>query len=134
MELEIFTLCDFAQDNNGKLLVVGTFDTINMQQLPAQINSCFIAARIRFTDGEKGKIPLGLYIKSAEGEDVIPPLDGELQIPYVQGIESIAQNLCIGIGGIQIKKYGKYTISISLNGKEMKTLPLYITKPQQRAN
>ena len=32
MEIEIFTLCDFAQDNSGKLTVVGTFDGINSKQ------------------------------------------------------------------------------------------------------
>ena len=29
MEIEIFTLADFAQDNNSKLTIVGTFDSIN---------------------------------------------------------------------------------------------------------
>jgi len=34
MEIEIFTLCDFAQDNNSKLTVVGTFDSIHSKQFP----------------------------------------------------------------------------------------------------
>jgi len=34
MEIEIFTLCDFAQDNSSKLTVVGTFDSIQSRQFP----------------------------------------------------------------------------------------------------
>ena len=34
MEIEIFTLCDYAQDMKGKLVLVGTFDTIFPKQYP----------------------------------------------------------------------------------------------------
>ncbi len=130
MELELFTLCDFAQDANGKLTIVGTFDTINMPQIPAQVNACFIAARIRFYSDEKGKIPLGLKITTEDGTNVIPPLDGELQIPNIPGVESIAQNICIGLNGLQINDYGTYYLTIFLKGEEIKTLPLYVIKPK----
>ena len=128
MEIEIFTLCDFAQDSNGKLTIVGTFDTINMPQMPAQVNACYIAARIRFYSDEKGKIPLGLRITTDDGVNVIPALEGELQIPHAHGVESITQNICIGLNGLQINDYGKYYLTLFLKGEEMKTLPLYIVQ------
>ena len=36
MEIEIFTLSDFAQYNNSKLTIVGTFDSIKAKQFPVQ--------------------------------------------------------------------------------------------------
>lgn len=128
MEIEIFALCDFAQDVLGKLTIVGTFDTVNTVQTPTQLTSCYIAARIRFDVGQKNKIPLTLTISNAKGENIIQPLEGEINVPVAQGSEPVAQNICVGLNGLQINDFGKYIISLSLNGKEAKALPLYIIK------
>jgi hypothetical protein len=34
MKIELFTFCDFAQENGGKLTIVGTFDTIVSRNFP----------------------------------------------------------------------------------------------------
>ena len=34
MEYEIFTICDNAQNYNGKLVIVGTFDTVSSPKYP----------------------------------------------------------------------------------------------------
>jgi len=54
MEIEIFTLCDFAQDNNSKLTVVGTFDSINSKQFPYVHGNFSVACRLRFSEKEIG--------------------------------------------------------------------------------
>jgi len=54
MEIEIFTLCDFAQDNNSKLTVVGTFDAIYSKQFPFVQQSFSVACRLRFSEKEVG--------------------------------------------------------------------------------
>jgi hypothetical protein len=46
MEIEIFTLCDFAQDNSGKLTVVGTFDGIHSKQFPFVQANFSVACRL----------------------------------------------------------------------------------------
>lgn len=58
MEIEIFSLADFAQDNQSKLTVVGTFDSINALQFPVQHSSCSIACRLRFAAKEAGSTHL----------------------------------------------------------------------------
>ena len=95
-----------------------------------RLTPALLPARIRFYSDEKGKIPLGLKITTEDGTNVIPPLDGELQIPSIPGVESIAQNICIGLNGLQINDYGKYYLTIFLKGEEMQTLPLYVIKPK----
>ena len=54
MEIEIFTLADFAQDNQSKLTIVGTFDAIHSKQFPVTHPSCTIACRLRFAAKEAG--------------------------------------------------------------------------------
>jgi hypothetical protein len=54
MEIDIFAVCDFAQDVAGKLTVVGTFDTIFVPELPAVLPICSIAARVRLQKKDDG--------------------------------------------------------------------------------
>ena len=43
MDIQIATLCDFAADYNGKLVVSGTFDTLAARALPVVHPSCALA-------------------------------------------------------------------------------------------
>jgi hypothetical protein len=48
MKTEIFTFCDFAQENGGKLTIVGTFDTIIARHFPCVHPQLSVVIRIRF--------------------------------------------------------------------------------------
>jgi len=131
MDIEIFTLCDFAQDLNGKLTIVGTFDTLYATQLPANHPNCHLAARIRFLGRENGKVPFGIRITSPDGEELMKPLQAEFHLSVNPGADSVTQNICLGIGGLPIKVYGKHVITLSVRGQDLRTLPLFVAKPPQ---
>ena len=52
MNIEIFTLCDYAQSNNNKLTIVGTFDSFNAEKFPFTHPFFSIVARIRYNQDE----------------------------------------------------------------------------------
>ena len=132
MDIEVFTICGFAQDMMGKLTVVGTFDTVLPPQLPFQLPTCSIAARIRLTAREAGRIPFGVKITSPDGGYVIPPIMGEMMVQPPPGAESITGNLCVGIGMLKLTAYGRYNVTLSLRGQDLRTLPLFVNRhPQQ---
>ena len=54
MDIQIAVLCDAATDNNGKLNLLGAFDTIFTSQLPAIHPQCSIALRMTFNKVEEG--------------------------------------------------------------------------------
>ena len=56
MTIQIAVLCDAATDYNGKLNLLGTFDTILTSQLPAIHPQCSIALRIAFNRIEEGAL------------------------------------------------------------------------------
>jgi hypothetical protein len=126
MDIEIFTLCDFAQDNSGKLLIIGVFDIIHARILPAIHPTCHIAARIRFRSGETGSIPFEIKITSPDGDNLIPPIGGGMQIQLTPGAESTCGNICVGIGGLPLKVFGRHTVTLSLRGQELRSLPLFV--------
>ncbi|HEU4860964.1 MAG TPA: hypothetical protein VFT15_14055, partial [Chitinophagaceae bacterium] len=80
MEIEIFTLCDFAQDNNSKLTVVGTFDSIHSKQFPFVQQSFSVACRLRFSEKETGGHAMRLRFTDSNGDELIKPIEGQMSI------------------------------------------------------
>src|SRR6185436_13003411 len=80
MEIEIFTLCDFAQDNNSKLTVVGTFDSIHSKLFPFVQQSFSVACRLRFSEKETGAHDMRLRFTDGKREEVIKPIEGQMNI------------------------------------------------------
>jgi hypothetical protein len=74
MEIEIFTLADFAQDNNSKLTIVGTFDSIQARQFPVQHPACTVACRMRFSIKETGSHEFKLRLIDTAGNEIIKPI------------------------------------------------------------
>jgi hypothetical protein len=48
MTIQVAVLCDAATDYNGKLNLLGTFDTIYAPEMPMQHPQCAVAVRIAF--------------------------------------------------------------------------------------
>jgi hypothetical protein len=129
MDIEIFTLCDFAQDMNRKLVIVGTFDTIFAHDVPAVHPTFSIAFRIRFdSKTENGKHTFKISFVNPDGKEFIPPVDGEFNVEVPPETESGIANFSISVVQFNLTAYGKYSVILALDGKEQKSLPLYIRK------
>ncbi len=70
MKTEILTLCDYAQDNNGKLTIIGTFNIISSRVFPFTQNIFFIVARVAFGEGEFGDHPLKCSITDSLNKEL----------------------------------------------------------------
>src|SRR3954471_5682502 len=72
MNIQVAVLCDAATDENLKLNLLGTFDTIYTQQLPAIHPQCSIALRVTFGHEEEGAHKLKLNFVDADGRPIMP--------------------------------------------------------------
>ena len=52
MNIEVFSLCDAATIEGGKLNMLGAFDTIMAEKVPVVHPQCTIALRLRFNASE----------------------------------------------------------------------------------
>jgi len=127
MNAEVFSVCDFAQDNAGKLTVVGCFDTITVRGLPAKHPFMSVAARLRFMIHELGKHRIRIAFKDPDGEDVMPAFDGEIDISNL-GTDTTSFSFVLNNVGTEFKKAGKYDISLFVDGKAQASIPLYLRK------
>ena len=79
MNVQVAVLCDAATDDNGKLNILGAFDTIYTQQLPAIHPQCSIALRVTFFNTDEGKHNLHFNFVDADGASIMrdfPPKPG----------------------------------------------------------
>lgn len=128
MEIEIFTLADFAQDNHQKLTIVGTFDSINYKQFPATHPSCSIACRLRFASKESGSHDFRLRLIDNNGKETIKPIDGNISIGPPPNGQFAAVNVVINFAQLQFEKPGRYSFELYIDGEWKSGLPLILNQ------
>lgn len=128
MEIEIFTLCDFAQDNSGKLTVVGTFDGIHSKQFPITHPSFSVACRLRFSEKETGAHDMRLRLIDTDGKEIIKPIDGNINIPKPQNGQYSAINLVFNFAQMKFEKAGRYSFELYIDDDWTSGLPLFINQ------
>ena len=80
MNIQVAVLCDAAtDDNSGKLNLLGAFDTIYAQQMPAVHPHCSVAMRGTFMPGDEGTRKLTLSFINADGVAIMQ--DIEIPVP-----------------------------------------------------
>ena len=130
MEIEIFTVCDYAQDMNGKLVIVGTFDAIFAKTFPAVHPSLSIVGRLRFADKEAGNHQFKMSFKNESGVELVPTLDGNLSVskPLVGNHSTV--NIVINLNQIKFDNPGKYNIELFLDGEWKSGLAINIAQQE----
>lgn len=128
MEIEIFTLCDFAQDNNSKLTVVGTFDSIQSKQFPFAYGNFSVACRMRFSEKESGVHDLRLRFINKEGEEIIKPIEVQLNIQPPRNGQYSAINAVFNFNQLNFQKAGRYSFELYIDDEWRSGLPLFLNQ------
>ncbi|NLB55991.1 MAG: hypothetical protein GX811_09545 [Lentisphaerae bacterium] len=134
MKIEIIAICEAATDSQGKLNILGAFDSIFASKLPATHPQCTIALRLRFTKIEEGSHKIRINVVDADGKLVIPSFDGGLTIRIKPGEEYAVANLIINMQRLKFEKFGEYAVDLAINGRQEASLPFFvrqITPPPQ---
>ena len=117
MTVDIFALCDFAQDNNGKLTIVGVYNSILVKKTPFT-RSMYLVARLYFDRNEVGKshkIKISI-IDEKNQSPLIKPIENEL--PLEDGKEGVFCNLIFELGNFAFPSDGIYNFKLSVDDKE----------------
>lgn len=128
MEIEIFTLADFAQDNNSKLTIVGTFDAIHAKQFPVTHPACTIACRLRFASKETGPHDFKLRLIDSTGKEVIQPIEGNINIGEPVNGQFSSINIVINFNQLKFEKSDRYSFELYIDGDWKSGLPLFLNQ------
>jgi len=127
MKIELFTFCDFAQENGGKLTIVGTFDTIISRNFPCIHPQLSVVIRIRFDMWEFANHSFRVETRDLNGELSMEPISGNLDVRGV-GNATAVSHLVFTIGNLHFKNPGMVNFALFIDDKETGSVPLYIRK------
>ena len=131
MNIQVAVLCDAATDDNGKLNLLGAFDTIYARELPAVHPQCAVALRVTFQAGDEGKHALQLNFVDADGRSIMPnfpPIPVEVSLP--EDMHFGTRNFIVNIQQLKFDQPGLYSVDVSLDGQPQASMPLLVKHVQ----
>jgi len=126
MNVQIAVLCDAATDYGGKLNLLGTFDTIVTQQLPAVHPQCSVALRVVFSRVEEGQHKVRMNFVDEDGRFVMPSIDIPIDVALPSDANFLTRNFIINIQQLKFEKPGQYAIDIAVDGRQESSIPLQV--------
>lgn len=127
MKAEIFTFCDFAQENSGKLTIVGTFDTIVSKNFPCVHPQLSVVLRLRFDIWEFSNHTFRIETRDLNGELNMETISGTVEVKGV-GNATAVSHLVFSISNLQFKSSGVVNFVLYVDDRELTSIPLYIRK------
>jgi hypothetical protein len=134
MDLLIATLCDKAEEIQGKLNVIGAFDAIIGQSFPAQF-SFALALRFCFTPKDRGTHSFSIMLlDETENQNAKPPQEAEITVNMpAEAVGFSTQNMITPLNGT-VKKAGIYHFVVRLDGKVLARVPLRVVQQANMPN
>ncbi len=127
MELLTSVICDSASDYNGKLCILGAFDTIWSMKFPTQHPHCTLALRFLFTGTDIGDHKFKVVFVDADGNELLPsgPLKFGIQIANVPDDKYfLSRNLVVNMQGLPFPAPGQFAFDIHCNDQVISRIPL----------
>lgn len=126
MIIEIFSLCEAASVEGGKLSILSAFDIIKAKKVPFVFPQCAISLRVRFKKQEAGIHEVRVNFMGIDGKHVMPNAQGKIKVEFKNGQESVSANLILNLQRIKFDNFGEYSINLSIDGVNMASLPLFV--------
>jgi hypothetical protein len=127
VKIELFTFCDFAQENSGKLTIVGTFDTIIARNFPCVHPQLSVVIRIRFDIWEFSNHSFRIETRDLNGEMNMDAISGNVDVKGV-GNATAVSHLVFTISNLHFKNNGMVNFVLYIDDKELASIPLYARK------
>jgi len=126
MEIQVAALCDSAVDYEGKLCLLGAFDTIVAGTFPAIHPQCSVALRILFRKEEEGFHNMRVLFVDDDGHSIVPPMETSFDIELPEDLFFSTRNLILNLQQLPFARPGAYSIDVSVDKRPMASIPLQI--------
>jgi hypothetical protein len=124
MNIQVAVLCDAANEDNGKLNLLGAFDTIYTPQLPAVHPQCAVALRVTFMSGDEGARQFKLNFVNADGHAIMPSIEIPVAVALPDDVHFLTRNFIVNIQQLKFAEAGLYSLDVRLDDKSQGNIPL----------
>lgn len=134
MKLKFALLADHvAETREGKLVIVGEFDTVGAPRAPVTHAPMFLVARLEADD--TGEVPapsfqLGLY--DAAGEEVVPLSPANPLKIARTGTGRLRGQVIVQLGAVQFPEFGSYEFRLLVDGRVLATVPVHVVRIERQ--
>ncbi len=128
MQIEIFTVCDNAQNYQGKLVIVGTFNQIRSNKFPFIYGGFSIVGRIGYETEYNENFNLSFI--DPNGKNVIDPLTWDSLVKVIDNTTGYA-DFNMALNQIQFETPGTYQIILKTK-EEKRIFKLYLVEQQAK--
>jgi hypothetical protein len=128
MQILLATLCDSAADYQGKLSLLGAFDTVCARELPVVHPQCSLAIRICYEQGDAGRHQLRIRALDPAGQDCLPAFEPVIDVAFgAQFMPFVTRNIVLNLQRVKFEKTGLHRFLIEHDGRLAATIPLRVT-------
>lgn len=133
MDLQVATLCDFAAEYQGKMVISGTFDALAAKATPIVHPQCSLAMRFCFTPEDDGDHELQISVIDGDGKPINEkmPIKGAMPVKMPENSAFMTRHLIVGFQGLSFPKPGVYSVDILVDGELIQRLPLRIVQVKE---
>ena len=131
MEVLTAVLCDSAANYNGRLCILGTFDTIWFAKFPATHPHCALAMRFLFRDEDIGEHRFEVHFVDPDGRNALPsgPLDIKFKITRIpEPTFFLSRNFVLNVRGLPFKEAAQYSFDVRLDTEIIARIPLQVVQ------
>ena len=131
--LIVATFCDSATDDNGKLSIQGTFNTIFATQFTAILPRCAFAVRLAFRKEEYKKHVVKVRFLDSNGKSFFDDVEIPLEVnEWEPGAAVTTKNVIVNITKMQFPRQGTYYVQLLLDDKALTTSHLFVHPPTKK--
>jgi hypothetical protein len=126
MNIQVAVLCDAATDDNGKLNLLGAFDTIYAPQMPAVHPQCSVALRITFMSGDEGTCKLSVNFINADGHPIMQGIELSVPVALPDDAHFLTRNFIVNFQGLTFAEAGLYSVNVRVDSESQAGIPLLV--------
>ena len=128
MEIDLAVVADAANvSQEGKLNILGIFDTIWSRDFPFRHASMIFVVRVSADFTEQGVHPMEVRLVDADGEQIFSA-EGPLQVASGVPGRPVKPHIVMGLSGVAFPRAGDYAFDILIDGRHVRSVPLYIVE------
>jgi len=100
LRIEVFAICEGISEQNGRLSILGTFDSITATALPVVLLQASVVIRIRFWPMESKEHSFRLIMSDPDGRQVTAPVEASATLTPAVEDHSAAYNVILKFGHV----------------------------------
>ena len=128
MTVLVATLCDSAADYQGKLSLLGAFDTLCARELPVVHPQCALALRMTYGPDDAGQHQMRIRCLDPEGNECLPPFEPVIDVAFPSPfLPFVTRNLVLNMQRVKFERAGLHRFVVEDKGQAVISIPLRVT-------